>query len=178
MKKSLIWGAVFLAGALVGWATARATGSSAAPASQMSPPADKAPAWIRGSSDERFAQVERHLRGLDVAMAEVGYRYTELFFAVTDRNWDYAEYQLDKIELALKLAVERRPKRAASAETFLSEDWDAVKAGLRSRQPERAGESVRRLRTACMKCHVAEQVPFFTVQLPEQRQTSIRPPSE
>jgi hypothetical protein len=178
MKKSLIWGAVFLAGALIGWATARATTSGAASAGQISPPADKAPAWIRGSSDDRFAQVERHLRGLDVAMAEIGYRYTELFFAVADRNWDYAEYQLDKIELALKLAVERRPKRAASAETFLSEDWEAVKAGVRSRQPGRAGESVRRLRTACMQCHVAEQVPFFTVQLPEQRQTSIRPPAE
>jgi hypothetical protein len=42
-------------------------------------------------------------------MAEIGYRYTELFFAVQDRNWDYADYQLGKIE-----AVEPQHHRVGS----------------------------------------------------------------
>jgi hypothetical protein len=134
-----------------------------------------APAWLRGEGETRYAEIESHLRGLDVAMMEIGYRYAELFFAVQDRNWDYADYQAGKIELALKLAVKRRPKRAASTNAFLDEEWPAVLAGVRSRQPGQAADAMERLRTACMKCHVAEQVPFFTVQRPEHRLTSIRP---
>jgi hypothetical protein len=37
---------------------------------------------------------------------------------------------------------------------------------------------MERLRTACMKCHVSEKVQWFTVQAPERRLTSIRPPGE
>jgi hypothetical protein len=134
-----------------------------------------APEWLRAEGEARFGQIESHFRGLDVAMMEIGYRYTELSFAVLDRNWDYADYQAGKIELALKLAVERRPKRAASARVFLNDDWPAVLAGVRSRQPEKAAAAMDRLRTACMKCHVAEQVPYFTLQAPERRLTAIRP---
>jgi hypothetical protein len=133
------------------------------------------PAWLHGSADQRFAQIETHLRGLDVAMVEIGYRYTELYFAVQDRNWGYADYQAGKMELALKLAVERRPKRAASASTFLNEEWPAVLAGVRSREAEPAAAAMDRLRSACMRCHVSEEVPFFTVRAPERRLTAIRP---
>ncbi len=158
------WAAVLVGG------LAACTGGRVA---ERSPQASAA--WLRGEGDARFAQIENHLRGLDVAMMEIGYRYTELFFAVRDRNWDYADYQMGKIELALKLAIERRPKRATSANAFLNEDWPAVQAGVRTRKPEPAAEAMDRLRTACMKCHVAEQVPFFSVQPPARRLTAIRP---
>jgi len=66
--------------------------SAAAPASKQS---DEE--WIRGGEDEKFRLVSKHLRGLDVAMIETGYRYTELYWAGQDRNWEFAAYQLDKI---------------------------------------------------------------------------------
>ena len=71
--------------------------------------------WIRGDSQERWTTVERHLRGLDIAMVEIGYRYQELYWAGVDSNWEYATYQAKKIGLALENALERRPKRRASA---------------------------------------------------------------
>jgi hypothetical protein len=132
------------------------------------------PEWIGGDADERFARVEKHLRGFDVAMTEIGYRYTELYFAVTDRNWDYADYQLGKIQLVLELAVERRPKRARSAGAFLEDDLPAVHAGIKSREPEAASAAMDRLRTACMKCHVSEEVPYFTLREPDRRLAPIR----
>jgi hypothetical protein len=159
-----------LAGVLAG---GLASACARGPAPETSPPPGAA--WLRGEGEARFAQIENHLRGLDVAMLEIGYRYVELYFAIVDRNWDYADYQSGKIELALKLAVERRPKRSASARAFLEEDWPAVLAGVRSREAAPAVLAMDRLRTACMKCHVAEQVPFFTVQTPEHRLTAIRP---
>lgn len=72
-------------------------------------------AWLSGTVNERFDAVARHLRGFDMAMVEVGYRYTELYWAGQDGNWPYATYQLDKIETAMANGLERRPKRAASA---------------------------------------------------------------
>jgi hypothetical protein len=53
-----------------------------------------------------------------------------------------------------------------------------VLAGVRSGEAEQAAAAMDRLRTACMKCHVSEQVPFFTVRAPERRLTAIRPSDE
>jgi len=169
MNRSLVpWTVCALVlGVVLGWAAARATGQSGA--------SSAGPAWLPRGEEARFATLETHLRGLDVAMVEIGYRYTELHFAVADRNWDYADYQAGKIELALSLALERRPKRAASAGVFLAEDWPDVLAGVRSRDAAQAEAAMERLQTACMKCHVAESVPHFTVQPPERRIAPIAP---
>jgi hypothetical protein len=131
--------------------------------------------WLEGSIAEQMRSVETQLRGLDVAMVEIGYRFGELHFAGQDRNWDYAKYQADKVRLALELALERRSKRAGSAEPFLKEDLPTLVQAIESKDLERYQGAMERLRTACMKCHVAESVPFFTVQFPEQRVSAIRP---
>jgi len=130
--------------------------------------------WLNGATGERFQEVERQLRGLDVAMMEIGYRFSELYFAGKEGNWEYAKYQADKIETALRLALVRRPKRVASAEPFLKEDLLAVKEVIERRDGDAFMPVMDRLRTACMKCHVAEQVPYFTVELPDSRLSTIR----
>jgi hypothetical protein len=130
--------------------------------------------WLKGTTGEQLHSVEAQLRGLDVAMVEIGYRFGELYFAGRDRNWDYAKYQADKVRLALELALERRPKRAASAQPFLTQDLPALVQAIEAKDFERYQGAMDRLRTACMKCHVAESVPFFTVQWPERRISTIR----
>lgn len=157
------------AGVILGWTAARLGAREEAPTGRAAETA-----WLAGSEEERLAQIENHFRGLDVAMAEIGYRFSELYFAVEDRNWDYADYHLGKIELALTLAVERRPKRARSAGAFLA-DLNPVREGIRAREPGPAAAALERLRTACMKCHVAENVPYFTVASPEHRLAPMGP---
>jgi hypothetical protein len=130
--------------------------------------------WLRGADGERFQEVERQLRGLDVAMMEVSYRFVELHFAGQDGNWDYAKYQTQKIETALQLALVRRPKRAESAAPFLNEDLPAVLEVVERRDAEAFPDVMERLRTACMKCHVRENLPYFVVELPEVRLSTIR----
>lgn len=131
--------------------------------------------WLKGEADDQMVAVEKHLRGLDVAMIETGYRFGELYWAGQDRNWDYAKYQADKVRLALELALERRPKRAASAQPFLKEDLPDLVAAIEAKDPARYQVALERVRTACAKCHVAESVPFFTAQYPESRVSVIRP---
>ena len=100
-------------------------------------------AWIRGDSHERWTMDARHLRGLDVAMVEIGYRYQELYWAGVDANWQYADYQLKKIDLTLENALERRPERRASAETLFAPALGEVQQAIVLRD---RGGSTRRSR--------------------------------
>jgi len=88
-------------------------------------------------------------------MIEIGYRFGELYWAGQDRNWDYAKYQADKVRLALELALERRPKRAASAQPFLKEDLPDLVAAIEAKDGARYQVALERVRTACARCHVA-----------------------
>jgi hypothetical protein len=154
---------VFAAGMVAGWALKPGI---------RQPSAQEG--WLTGSSEEKLAAVERHLRGLDQVMVEVGYRFTELYWAGKDRNWVYARYQLDKIETALNLGVERRPKRAASAAPFLADEIPAMRRAVELEEEAAFQEGIARFRSACMKCHVQESVPWFVVEMPEHRLSPIR----
>ena len=76
--------------------------------------------WIKGTDQEKLNKIEKQFRGFDMAMVETGYRYQELYWAGQDKNWEYAGYQLEKIKVAIENGLERRPKRAKSAEYFLT----------------------------------------------------------
>lgn len=114
-----------------------------------------------GTADERFTAVERHLRGLDVSMAEIGYRYGELLIAARERNWEYAAYQSEKIDLSLRLAVERRPKRAESARPFLADDLPLVLAAAKAKDAQKLDAALVRLHAGCVECHKKENVLYF-----------------
>src|SRR5688572_20309245 len=129
--------------------------------------------WLQGNADDRFNQVEKQLRGLDKTMVEVGYRFSELYFGGKDRNWEYAKYQAEKIDLAIRLGLERRPKRAQSAQFFLREEIPAVLEAIKSGNDGIFQEGMDRFRASCMKCHTLENVPYFTVEFPEHRLSPV-----
>jgi len=69
------------AGALAGAMLSRTLSTHAAPGeadpasaedAQPSPPGG----WLKGSTEEKLRQIERHLRGLDLSMAEIGYTWS------------------------------------------------------------------------------------------------------
>ena len=123
--------------------------------------------WLPGDTAEALLRIEAQLRGLDVAMWEAGYRDTELFHGGMVRNWPYAEYQLEKIGHAIQLGLERRPNRAKSARAFDEEVLPEVTTLVKEHRPEAFRRAMNRLRTGCMECHVAEEVPHFTVNFPD-----------
>lgn len=129
-------------------------------AAQTEQQKSKAP-WLTGTIEERLAQIERHLRGLDVSMAEVGYRYDELLMASKYRNWDYAKYQTEKIELSLRLALQRRPKRVKSSTPFLEKNIPLVLNAIQTRNPEQLDLAIGQLRSGCIQCHRAENVLYM-----------------
>jgi hypothetical protein len=133
--------------------------------------------WIfEGDEDARHERIARQLRGFDVAMAEVGYRYTELHWAGHDRNWGYAEYQLEKIRTAIANGLERRPRRAASAQ-MIDAPLASVERAIEARDPTAFDRELGVLTAACNACHQAEAVPFVTVVRPATRLSPVRGPA-
>jgi hypothetical protein len=128
--------------------------------------------WLlEGTNDDRFIRVAAHLRGFDAAMVETGHRYGELYWAGRDRNWDYATYQLGKIETAVARGVERRPKRAASAR-MLEGAVISVREAITARDGAAFDTAFSTLTTTCNACHRAEGVPFIHVAPPAVRSSS------
>jgi len=130
--------------------------------------------WIKGSPKEQIDIVERQFRGFDMAMVETGYRYQELYWAGQDENWDYANYQLKKLNKAIKNGLERRPKRAESAQYFLSTIIPSLEEVISKENLLEFNESFKTLTVNCNACHAMEKVPFFSVEIPTDRQSPIR----
>lgn len=130
-------------------------------------------AWIfPGDDDARLERIARQLRGLDVAMVEVGYRYGELTWAARDGNFGYARYQVAKIRTSITNALERRPRRAASAAAFEA-PLAEVERAVEARDGAALDASLVGLTAACNTCHVAEDVAFITVAPPALRLSPV-----
>ena len=140
------------------------TGASTKPA---------ATAWLSGSHEERFDHLARQMRGFDLAMMEIGYRYTELHWAGQDRNWDYAKYQCEKIQHVIELAMERRTNRAPSALWFLTNAIPPMKAAIEAKDSALFDKQLSVFTAACNTCHAMEKMPFITVQTPERRLSPV-----
>lgn len=172
--------ALWLGLALTAGACSRPSSDSLAPApSQSQSAGDPRPsggeAWLlEGTNDERFARVAKHLRGFDVAMVETGYRYGELYWAGQDQNWDYAKYQIEKIQTAIRNGVERRPKRGPSAQA-LDGVLPGVEEAIKAKDPALFAERFSVLTATCNACHQAERVPFIHVRPPSVRTSPTGP---
>ncbi|MCI0640845.1 MAG: hypothetical protein L0Y72_25725 [Gemmataceae bacterium] len=151
----------FVAGGLLAGLLLRQSARASAQGGQPQPPGTPPAPWLKGSAEEKLAQLERHLRGLDVSMAEIGYRYGELLVAAKTRNWDYAQYQTEKIELSMRLAIERRPKRAQSSEPFLKDSLPLVLMAVKAKNGEALDTALEKLHAGCVQCHQAEKVLYF-----------------
>ncbi len=129
--------------------------------------------WLKGSAHDQMDTVARHLRGNDLAMWEVGYRYGELYWAGSEGNWDLAAYQMKKIRLAMDLAVERRPNRVASYEAFFSGGLPPINQAISAKDKVAFDTGFDQLTGACNVCHVAENLAFFAVRKPVYRSAPL-----
>lgn len=130
--------------------------------------------WIKGTETEQIKTIEKQFRGFDNAMVETGYRYQELYWAGQDQNWEYADYQIEKIKIAIENGLERRPKRAKSAEHFLTYVLPEMKKSIESKDTVIFNKNFQTMTINCNSCHAMEKVSFFNVQIPTERQSPIR----
>lgn len=130
--------------------------------------------WLSGDENQKFETVAKQLRGFDMAMVETSYRYQELYWAGKDENWEYATYQTGKIRTAIENGLERRPKRAESAQNFLNVALPQMDSAIARKDTLHFRQAFEALTANCIACHALEKVSFVTVKTPINRQSPVR----
>ncbi len=127
------------------------------------------------TDEEKFKKIQKQFRGFDLAMVEVGYRFNTFYFSLQDKNYDLAQYQLDKIKKAIKNGVIRRPARKKNSETmFLKSQYKMMSQALKSKDIQQIEKEYTRTKNLCNRCHKAEKVPFIRVIDPKYRWQPIQ----
>jgi hypothetical protein len=131
--------------------------------------------WLLGLKPEaRMPAIQRQLRGFETTMAEVGYRYGELYFGATEGNWEYAGHMAMTLEHALRVGLERVPARRANAENlFFKSAWPPLLDAIKKKDPALFKERFETLRAACTSCHAAEKHAFIRIGVPTAKRNPV-----
>jgi hypothetical protein len=129
---------------------------------------------VRLAPAARTAAIERQLRGFDTTMAEVAYRYTEMYWGGVDGNWGYAEHMAQHLGEALTIGLERRPQYRKNAEAlFLKGPYPQVMDAIKAKDVALFKQRIDALRAACTACHAAEAHPFIKIGVPTVRRNPV-----
>jgi len=132
---------------------------------------------VRLAPDARTEAIQRQFRGFETTMAEVAYRYTEMYWGGVDGNWDYAAHMHEELRKALELGLERRPQYRQSAEAFLLKTTlPQVGDAINKKDPALFKQRIDSLRAGCTSCHAAEKHGFIKIALPTVRRNPLEKP--
>lgn len=120
--------------------------------------------WLKGTTDEKIDKVANQLRGFDICMMEMNYRYKQYYESAKDSNYQYALYQLDKMKESILKASERRPKRNQSAQWFVTTILTRLQTQIDSSKSVSLPQDFQVLKNGCKSCHAMEKVSFITIE--------------
>ncbi|PSL06262.1 hypothetical protein [Cecembia rubra] len=130
--------------------------------------------WLEGTTEEKLEEVAHQLGGFSRTMVEVGYRYSELYWAGMDENWGYADHQIEHIIEALEDGLKRRPARTASSEEFMKETLPYMEELVKKEDKEEFLKGFQMLTSACNACHAKEGESYVVIQIPLNRTSPVR----
>jgi hypothetical protein len=160
-------------GAAAGWEAVRAQGQGHTHTHAHGAP-DPSGWYRRLTPDARVAAIERQFRGFETTMAEVSYRYTEMYWGGIDGNWGYAEHMGATLGQALVAGLERRPQFRKSADSlFLKGAYPQVMEAIKAKDLALFKQRIETLRAACTACHTAEAHPFIKIGVPTVRRNPV-----
>jgi hypothetical protein len=136
------------------------------------------PDWlVKLAPAARTEVIQRQLRGFETTMAEVAYRYTEMYWGGIDGNWEYAAHMHGEMGKALELGLERRPAYRKSAEQlFLKGAFVQIGEAIQKKDAALFKERIETLRASCSACHAAEKHAFIKIAVPTVRRNPIEKP--
>jgi hypothetical protein len=147
-------------------------------------------AWAAQDKPDDLAALKAdvaRLKGMvpdqDHAMADVGQRFTNLWFAGEAGNWPMAQFCLDETKSHLRWAVRIIPKRKdaegreidlagilGALETSTLKDLDQA---IKARDKAKFEAGYRSQLDACMSCHKASNKPFIRLRVPERPDAGV-----
>lgn len=123
-------------------------------------------------ADKRVEMIQEQFGGFGTAMREVGDRWNSIHAALERGNLELASHHWEELHEAMEHGVLRRPARKPNADTYFFDSvWAEVKEDFASADTDRAWRGFEKGRTACMACHIAEEMPFLNDQAMFDRRT-------
>jgi hypothetical protein len=117
------------------------------------------------------------------AMQDVGYHFSNLWFARQKENWPLAEFYNNETRSHLRWAVRIIPKRKdlagqeidleAILQAFENSPWTQLKDAISAKDTVAFDKAYRFALETCYACHKASDKPFIRVQIPAQPETPI-----
>jgi len=120
--------------------------------------------WLLDARDdaERFRRIEIYAGGTYEQMWQIGYRYEQVHQAIVDENWQLGLYHWVKLRDVFDVALMKRPNRTPGAEAMLLDStWALLEGALDNGDGEASRAAFLTQRSACMACHVTENMPFL-----------------
>ena len=117
------------------------------------------------------------------AMADVGYHYTNLWFAGRGGNWPLAQFYSDEVRSHLRWAVRIIPKRKDAEGREI--DLGGILTGLetstlkdlaqsiKDKDGEKFAAAYKAQLEGCMACHRATNKPYLRLRVPERPDAGI-----
>jgi len=117
------------------------------------------------------------------AMADVGYHYTNLWFAAQKEHWELANFYLLETRSHLRWAVRIIPKRKDKAgqeidlqallQAFENSAWKQMQDAIAAKDKTVFEKKYRFGLESCYACHKAADKPFIRPQIPTQPEAHI-----
>src|ERR1700675_3529503 len=127
-------------------------------------------------------QLQGRLPDQSHVMKDVGYHFSNLWFAARAKNWPLAKFYLDETRSHLKWAVRVIPVRKTKGgdldlrvildaldRTVLADTQKAIDA----RDLEAFTKAYQQTLAGCYSCHTAAEKPYLRPKIPEQPKTTI-----
>jgi hypothetical protein len=172
----------FLAGLAVGPIVLAAFGNRGRLAIAQGPAEAAAPAAIEALRSE-LEIIKGKLPDQAHAMQDVGYHFSNLWFAARARHWLLAAFYNQEVLSHLKWAVRIIPTRKDSLgqeidleeilEAFENSPWTDLKNAIAAEDDAAFERAYRFALENCYACHKASDKPFIRPQMPEEPETPI-----
>jgi hypothetical protein len=117
------------------------------------------------------------------AMQDVGYHFSNLWFARQKENWPLAEFYNNETRSHLRWAVRIIPKRKDTAgveidleailQAFENSPWTQLRDAISAKNTAAFDKAYRFALETCYACHRASDKPFLRLQIPAQPETPI-----
>jgi hypothetical protein len=115
-------------------------------------------------------------------MKDVGYHFSNLWFAAGAKNWPLAKFYLDETRSHLKWAARVNPvRKTKGGDLDLRVILDALdrtvladtQKAIDGRDPEAFSKAYQQTLNGCYACHTAAEKPYLRPKIPEQPETRI-----
>jgi hypothetical protein len=175
--------AIFMAGLICGFALSHYSASRTLTFVHSAQAQDAKPAPTLESLAMELETVKGKLPDQAHAMQDVGYHFTNLWFAAQQEHWELANFYWLETRSHLRWAVRIIPKRKDNAgreidlqailQAFENTPLKQLEDGIKAKDKRKFEDAYKYTIESCYMCHKASDKPFIRPQMPQHAEVQM-----